>query len=258
MRIYKRTRRDDGQVKQARRWHVEWFDQRNQLKRRTPGYTDKSATEELGRKLERLSAIAAQQDEPDGDLRRWIETLPAKMMQTLVGYGLIDQRRAAASKTLAEHVEDYHQRQLSAGVTKKTADHSRMRVLAICSAAKAKYWSDLTASKVQNAIAGIRTHGKPLKIGNRNAYLTSMKAFVNWMIEDRRASRSPLGPKGDDSALFRRSAVQSVLASSAPSGPIISSFDFFETACRLNSINPLSNGVGQSVTKDGQDTGVLT
>ena len=49
------------------------------IERRVPGYSDKRASEELGRKLERLAGLRASREQPDKTLSEWLETLHDKL-----------------------------------------------------------------------------------------------------------------------------------------------------------------------------------
>ena len=63
-------------------------------------FTDKATTRELGRKLERLVAARVAGREPDEELRRWLEHIPAALHKRLVNYGLIDAACAEAARPL--------------------------------------------------------------------------------------------------------------------------------------------------------------
>ena len=171
---------------------MDCYDQKNDLIRRLPGYTDKGATEELGRRIERLSAAAAARQEPDADLRQWIEGLPATMRERLLAFHLIDGKRAAAAQPLTVHVTEYEADLAAQGAKPSYTKLTAVRLRAVFEMARMRYWSDITPSKVQNAIDRIRHNGQPLKQQSKNHYVTAVKSFCNWMVADGRAETSPV------------------------------------------------------------------
>ena len=196
-RVFRRTYRDKrtGGQKQASRWYVEFYDQKHDLTRRLPGYTDRKACEQLGRHLETLSACAASRREPDTPLRQWLEAIPVAMRDRLLGFGLIDGKRAAAAKPLLQHIDDYEADLLAQGATPKHAKQTAGRLRTVIDEAGFTYWSDISRSKVQTAIDRVRHHGKPLKSQTRNHYVAAVKAFCSWMTNDGRAEVSPVAGK---------------------------------------------------------------
>ena len=64
--------------RKAERWYVEFKDHRD-VTRRIPAFSDKTASAELGRKLERLVARRVAGEQPDSAMSKWLETLPAKL-----------------------------------------------------------------------------------------------------------------------------------------------------------------------------------
>lgn len=46
---------------------------------RLPGFVDKAATEELGRKVQRLASLRVAGEQPDAAMIRWLDGLPGKL-----------------------------------------------------------------------------------------------------------------------------------------------------------------------------------
>jgi len=86
-----------------------------QIVRRFAAFTDKAQSEALGRQIEQLVNYKAAGEQPDPQLSRWLEQIPAKLKERLVGIGLLDARRAAA-KPLAKHLKDFEQSLLASRV----------------------------------------------------------------------------------------------------------------------------------------------
>ena len=77
MRVFKQQYKDrKGKTRDSAKWYVEIKDH-NETVRRIPGFTDNKATQEFGRRLEKLVAVRTLGDTPGPDLSRWLETLPS-------------------------------------------------------------------------------------------------------------------------------------------------------------------------------------
>jgi len=146
------------------------------------------------------------------DLSEWLETIPEKLRDRLAQVGIIDPAKAAASKTLAQHLQDYRVF-LSPGNTETYVEDTCSRVERVLRACRFRYWSDISASRVKEAIAGFHKtvevvektmdSGKvvrrkvtkdlgPLSCKTKNYYLGAIKGFARWMVKDRRAVQSPI------------------------------------------------------------------
>ena len=58
-------------------------------------------------KLERLVALRLSGEQPDPQLRQWIEHLPPKLQARLARIGVLDATSIAAGKPLTEHLAEY-------------------------------------------------------------------------------------------------------------------------------------------------------
>ena len=100
MRVFKPTYKANGQRGTSPRWHVAFRDHRD-ARRRVVAFTDKSASTEMGRKIEKLVALVGAGERPDPQLARWIEAMPPHVRDKLSEWGLINDHMSAASMTLA-------------------------------------------------------------------------------------------------------------------------------------------------------------
>ena len=118
MRTFQSTYRDKktGETRRTKKWCVELRDHNRDV-RRLPGFRDRKQTEAIGRKLEQLVATKLSGEAPDAAMTRWLETVPEKLRKRLAEIGLIDPRRAAASKPLSEHLDDFEAALLAKGNT---------------------------------------------------------------------------------------------------------------------------------------------
>src|SRR3972149_276135 len=102
MRRFKATYRDRrGRPREATKWYVEFTDHQGR-RRRLAAYANRKASDEFGRKVERLTSCRAAKLPPDVELTRWIEDMAPNTRERLDRIGLLDRQRAAAGKPLAE------------------------------------------------------------------------------------------------------------------------------------------------------------
>jgi len=106
--------------------------------------------------------------------------------------GIIDRYREHRKRPLSEHLREFHQSLLAKGVTKKHASQTVKRVKTIIESCKFTFWNDIQPSKIQSCIAGLRNGNNNISPATSNYYLKSVKQFCNWMVQDRRASESPI------------------------------------------------------------------
>ena len=194
MRAYQRTYRnaETGKRQKIGNYYVDFYDAKHGLVRTCPGYADKAATEALGRTLEKLAARAVERAELDDDLRQWLDSQPTKMHKRLYKWALIDSHRAAARKALSEHLADYTAALKGRGVSSFQAEQSTKRTQRLFELADCHYWSDITPGRIEKALGALVVNNRPAKTQTKNHYLTCIKAFCNWMVQDQRAMRSPI------------------------------------------------------------------
>jgi len=190
MRVFRSTYRDrEGKKCKTSKFYVEFKDHL-ELTRRLPGFTDRRQSEALGRQIEKLVGCKGSGEPPDVYLARWLESIPAKMREHFVRIGLIDASRAAAGKLLLEHIGDFEQSLIDKGNTLKQAQMTVSRVRRIASEGRFTTWTDIAASRVQRCIAKMQENGLGKKTANY--YLRAFQHFARWMVDDRRATISPV------------------------------------------------------------------
>ncbi len=192
MRLFKATyTARDGSTREARKWYVELTDHR-QIVRRFAGFEDKRKTEALGRQIERLICYRAAGEQPDPQLSQWLERIPDSLRSRLVSIDLLDSTRAAAGKPLMQHLDDFKQSMLDKGDTEKQAEQVTMRARAVMQGCGFKSWSDIRADRVERYLAGLRSGEDGLSAQTSNFYLQAIQGFCRWMVQNRRATESPL------------------------------------------------------------------
>jgi|GEM_PF-275561 len=193
MRVFKTTYRDrQHKTQTAGKWYVEFRDQHDII-RRVPAFTSKAASEEFGRNIERLVAYHhATGGQADPALQSWINELPKNARRKLATIGLIESRRAAAGVSLDNHVTDFTEALKAKGNTLRHVELVTGRIRNVIDGCGFHYWSDITAAKVQNQLAGLREGKSGISPQTFNFYLQAMKQFCRWMVRERRAVESPL------------------------------------------------------------------
>ncbi len=193
MRLFKASYSNrDGALKQSRKWYVEFRDQRETI-RRLAAFTSKSASAELGRKLEQLVAYhRATAGQLDPELQQWVNDLPRSVWAKLVEIDLISGERAAATQLLSDHLEDWKQALTAKGTGKRQVDQVTQRARVVMTECRARHYADLTPQTVEACLYQLRTGEADLSPQTSNAYLAAIKQFCRWMQANGRASELPL------------------------------------------------------------------
>ncbi len=172
-------------------WYIEFRDNL-QIVRRLTAFTDKSLSEALGRKIVKLVNYKIAGENLDPQLSRWLEQIPARLRNKFVEIGLIDNKRAAAGKLLNEHLKDFKQSLLAKGNTTGYVDTVIARAGRIIDHCKFRFWTDISASEVELCLMDMRNGTENISAQTFVFYLQAIKQFCLWMVQNRRASESPL------------------------------------------------------------------
>ena len=161
----RRVKRTDGKtvVRQSTKWYVKYRDA-DGIVRCVPGYTDKEATKQLEARLVKEAALANE--------------------------GVVDRYKSHRTRPLKEHLEEFRQSLLAKGNTAKHAELTFSRAQAVMEGCKFATWSEISASKVQQHLSGLRQGSEGLSAQTSNFYLQAAKQFCRWMVQDRRAPES--------------------------------------------------------------------
>lgn len=192
MRVFKSTyKARDGSKKETKRWYVEIRDHLR-IVRRFPVFADKAQSLRFGEKLEKLVVAKQNGEPPNRELSAWLEQIPAKLIDRFVKIGLLDIQRAAAGKSLEGHLDDFEEclnaKGNSVGYVKQLVSRAR-RVVRGC---HFRVWADIQPSKVQRHLANLRDGEDGISAQTSNFYLQALRQFCRWMVQDQRASESPL------------------------------------------------------------------
>jgi len=207
VRVFQSTYKDrNGKTQKTDRWYVQLQDHLG-VCRRIPGFTDRKATEALGRSIERLVRFKVSGETLDQALTKWVEGVNPKLRTNLARIGLLDAGKVAALRPLMEHVDGtpdapgWKQYLTAKGNTVGHVKKSCARVQRALDGCKAAYWSDLSATKLMTWLNEQRADevdakGKVVRRGigatTFNGYVTVLVGFGRWMVREGRASESPM------------------------------------------------------------------
>ncbi|MFA5252202.1 MAG: hypothetical protein WC454_06425, partial [Phycisphaerae bacterium] len=187
MRIYKTSYKDKGgESHEVAKWWLELRDHKN-IVRRFPGFIDKDATESLGKQIKRLIECRGSNEPLDPALSRWLERIPSKLRMRFAKIGLIDETRALGGKPLSEHLDSFCDSLKSKSRSNEYVDLMLSRIKAIFDGCRFSHWGDISAARIGVYLDGLEQSKK-----TRNDYQKSVKQFCKWMVNQRRASESPL------------------------------------------------------------------
>jgi len=164
-RKYNKTIRGKKVKKQSKSWYVKYRDAEG-IERRVRGHRDKVATQQLAARLEKEAELGQE--------------------------GVVDRYKEHRQTPLTEHLNDFRQSLLAKGDTAKQAEQVTSRAGRVVKACKFRIWSDIQASKVEKCVSEFRYKGEKLSVQTQNFYLQALKQFCKWMVQNGRASESPL------------------------------------------------------------------
>lgn len=196
MRVTKAFYRDmkNGRSKQTANYYIEFRDHQR-IVRRMPAVSTRVQSEEIGRKIEQLVACRVAGVALDATLIRWVETLPPRMRRRLLKFDLLDSRFVGVGKPLAEHLTDFQASLAAKNTTRNQIALVVGRIRKTLDGCGFRYWSDISASRLQTWLAELRTAANDkqgVSIQTSNFYLNHMKQFCRWLHRDRRAGESPI------------------------------------------------------------------
>src|SRR5262245_7086246 len=103
MRIFKQMRRAKGRRREDKVYTLEFRDADGRP-RRFAGFTDKSLSVELGRRITKLIELRTLGGQPEPELNAWLQSMPRDLRERLAGIGLLDTRIVSSGKLLLCHL----------------------------------------------------------------------------------------------------------------------------------------------------------
>ena len=194
MRVRRIGYTTDGERRLSAKWYGVFVDWSGAL-RRLPLFKDRKASESAARLVDRLNTIRATGDTMPPELARFVETMPATTRRTLVRWGILTADRGAAGKPLRDHLADWKAALMAKGNTARYVDQLVERATAAFAACRFRFWTDVSASKLQRHLADLRRDDgdkRGISAQTHNFYLQACRQFARWMVRDGRAMDNPL------------------------------------------------------------------
>ena len=168
--VFKRKRRvklASGKTvtRQSAKWHIKYADA-DGVERRVVAYKDKIASQQLAAKLEKEAELARE--------------------------GVVDRYKEYRKTPLAKHLQDFKKSLSARGNTEEHVKLTFRRAKNVIEGCGFATWNNIQASKVQGYVASLRDGENGICASTFNYYLKAVKQFCKWMVQDRRASESPL------------------------------------------------------------------
>jgi integrase/recombinase XerD len=154
--------------KTARKWYGQYMDAEG-VTRRVPLSANRTAAQQM------LNAIV-----------RKVEMAKS---------GIFDPFEEHRKQPLADHLRDWETVLKARGNTDKHVDMKVSRSRKILDACKCKLISDLSASRIEAALADMRQQPR-FGTQTSNHYLAAVKQFARWLVKDRRTADNPLAHLG--------------------------------------------------------------
>jgi len=190
MRIFKKSYADkSGAKRKENKWSVEFCDHIG-VTHRISAYNDKRLSEAFGRKLEALAECRKAGEQTHGELREWIETLPANKVEMFNKWGLLSAAQTAAGRGLQEQLDGWKEHLKSKEVTQNYIRESHSKVKKVWKECGFSAYSDIDITKIEIWLNLQREQG--LGATTCNHYLRALKAFLNWAVSAGRITRNPI------------------------------------------------------------------
>jgi len=195
MRVFKQRFGPEGRSRPSRLWYVEFKNPKG-IRVRVRAFADRAASEELGRRLERVAALRASGLDPDIPTARWLGELPGQMLARLAHLGIVPPSRVAAGRPLLEHLDTFLRSLRARGRAEKYVRNLERRIKDVCQGTEDfqgcgfRTWADLDAAKLERHLHERRQKG--LSARTSNHVLAACREFARWGMEQGLGSTDPL------------------------------------------------------------------
>jgi integrase len=200
---YTETGPDGRKVKRkSPKWYAVFMDF-NGAVRRLPLFEDRGASNTLADNIDRLNSLrAANESTLPSELARAIVDMPETVLAKLSAWDIVRPEKAATTKGLTQHIDDWKAAILADGSTAEHAEKTTGRASRLFDTCGFKTFSDIDSHEVLIALADMRkdrtsptgkvTRG--ISPQTSNFYLQAAKQFCVWMASplNKRAYQSPL------------------------------------------------------------------
>lgn len=189
MSVFKRKHKNNNdKTVQARDYTVEFKDHGG-IYRRLTGFRDKASSEEFERNLCKLVTYKKTGLVFDSSLHKFLDGCSQEIISKLVTWGIVGTERLAAGRPIDEHIKDW-KAHLEEFCSAEHARQSPHRVELLFKMCGFKFLTDIAEKQVKAALSRKRKDGSSPRTSN--LWQASAKAFLNWMVEDKRLTVNPL------------------------------------------------------------------
>lgn len=187
---FKRKRKRGGRSEESRNWYADFKDHLG-ITRRIRLLTDKAASKELVRKIERLVSVRMAGDAPDPAFMKWIECLPGNLKGKLAAWDILAASYAAAGKPLAVHIQAWRQSLIDKERSGRYAAEAPVRVERVAQELGWRWITDISLTAYQGWVAQHRTADN-MSASTANTYSKDVRTFCGWLVKMKLLSQSPL------------------------------------------------------------------
>ncbi len=199
MKLRKAMYTQDGVRRESKKWYAVWMDH-SEILRKLPLFPDRKVSEELANRIDKLTQHRAVGQALPLEMARYVETMPQRIVEKLAEWGILSRTRMEASKPLSEQIEEWRASLAARGSTKDYVVLSFGRVTRIIHECNFTTLSDVSPSRVQTFLAGLRDDRldgggetrRGISASTFNQYLSSCIGFFRWMVREGRATDNPL------------------------------------------------------------------
>jgi integrase len=179
----------NGNYRECNKWYVE-HRTADGVVRRFPGFADRAATEELGRKIVRIISLHEAGVAFDPALLETIKKFTPRLRARLQKLGVLDARQSGATRPIAQLINEWRKSLQAKERTPKQIGQVTSRVERTLEAAGVKCWNDITALKIERVLKTKRDAG--LSVQTSNHFLSAVKQFSRWVVMHDYANEDPL------------------------------------------------------------------
>ncbi len=187
----KLTKSGDSILMETSHWHIAFEDNLG-VKRKLKAFTDKQATRRLADNIERMLQAKANNMPFKPEVRCSVELMPETIRRQLIDFDLLDEKDSAIGKPLVKLVDDYRQSLEADERDKKYISETMSKIVEVSEGCGFRYFSDISANKVQVFLQELRNGPKQLSYRTSNHHLKAVKLFCNWCVKRGYILESPL------------------------------------------------------------------
>lgn len=193
MRIFQKTY---SAGHKGRTWILEFRHQETVWQ--VSAHAEKEAAEGIAHNIKKLQSCQAGNLPLDPELMKWLQECPGRLRARLGQIGLVDGCTQAGLRPLLEHLDGtpampgFRQVLTARSKTARYIAKRCGRVRRIFEGCRFNLWRDISPSRVLVYLDGLRRASGGIGAVTFNHYVSAVKEFSAWMVDDGRAIADPL------------------------------------------------------------------